>query len=77
VHDQRRLVEQQAVAYDLEAAVRAYDRVYRPAAPEYVDLITRTLLSARDYFAPGLRAAADASDLEFPAAIRRYLAENR
>jgi predicted phosphodiesterase len=68
-------VEIRRVAYDLEAAVRAYDRFYRPAAPEYVELITRTLLAARDYFAPGLRAAADASDLEFPDAIRRYLAE--
>jgi predicted phosphodiesterase len=70
-------VEIRRVAYDLDAAVRAYDNGYRRAAPEYVDLITRTLLSARDYFAPGLRAAADASDLEFPDAIRRYLAETR
>jgi predicted phosphodiesterase len=64
------------VAYDLEAAVRAYDNGFRQAAPEYVDLIARTLVRARDYFAPGLRATADASDLEFPRRVRRYLADN-
>ena len=54
----------------------AYDNGYRQAVPEYVELITRTLVRARDYFAPGLRSAADADDLEFPRAIERYLAAN-
>jgi len=69
-------VEIRRVAYDLDAAVASYDNGYRQAAPEYVELITRTLVRAGDYFAPGLRAAADASDLEFPHAVRRYLDEN-
>src|SRR5262249_33480988 len=66
-------VEIRRVPYDLDSAVAAYDNGFRQAAPEYVALIARTLRRAGDYFAPGLRAAADASDLDFPRAIRRYL----
>jgi predicted phosphodiesterase len=69
-------VEIRRVRYDLDAALRAYDNGFSAADPEYVALVARTLLRARDYFAPGLRAAEAAPDGDFAAAIRRYLAEN-
>jgi diadenosine tetraphosphatase ApaH/serine/threonine PP2A family protein phosphatase len=62
------------VAYDVDAAVAAYDNGYRQRTPEYVALIERTLLEAKDYFAPGMRATADVPDEELPAAVARFLA---
>jgi predicted phosphodiesterase len=69
-------VEIRRPAYDLDAAVAAYDNGYRQAAPEFVELVTRTLTRAGDYFAPGLRAVAGVPEQDVPAAIRRYLAAN-
>lgn len=68
-------VEIWRVRYDLEAALAAYDNGFRQAVPEYVALIERTLVEARDYFAPGTRATAAVPDDELLAAVQRWLRE--
>jgi diadenosine tetraphosphatase ApaH/serine/threonine PP2A family protein phosphatase len=69
-------VELRRVAYDVQAAVAAYDNGLRDACPEVVELFVRQLRTARAYFGPWLRSAAGLPDEELVPSMRRFLAEN-
>jgi predicted phosphodiesterase len=67
-------VEIRRVAYDLDAAIAAYDNGLRDVDPGYVEILSRQLRSARDYFGPWLRLSKAVPDAELPAALERFLA---
>jgi predicted phosphodiesterase len=69
-------VEQRRVAYDLDAAIAAYDGGLREVAPWFVQLLERQLRTARNLYALWLKESAGLSVGEFPAAMARFLASN-
>jgi len=62
------------VAFDLDAAIAAYDNGLREADPGFVELITRELRTARDYLGPWLRLSEGLPAAELATALQQYLA---
>jgi hypothetical protein len=69
-------VELRRVAYDVDAAVAAYDNGFREAHPDFVELFARTLRTGRNYFGPWLRANRETPDADLDASVRRFLDAN-
>jgi putative phosphoesterase len=66
-------VEVRRVPYDLEAAIAAYDNGLRDADAGFVELISRQLRTARDYYGPWLRRSQALPEGELESALRQYL----
>lgn len=64
------------LAYDVEAAIAAYDGGLRAVDPGYVKILSRQLRTARDYFGPWLRASREIRDEDLPAALEKFLEAN-
>jgi diadenosine tetraphosphatase ApaH/serine/threonine PP2A family protein phosphatase len=62
------------VAYDLDAAVEAYDNGLREVDPCFVAIITRELRTGRDYLGPWLRLSEGLPEPELATALEQYLA---
>lgn len=62
------------VAYDIDAAVAAFDNGYADEMPEFAEMLCRSMRTGRDYFGPGIRAVRPVPDDEFRSALRHYLA---
>ncbi|HEV2123868.1 MAG TPA: metallophosphoesterase family protein [Chloroflexota bacterium] len=71
-------VEHRRVAYDVEAAIAAYDNGLRDAWPtrEFVDLFTRSMRTGHDYFARWLRENQDIPDDQIALSVRQFLRVN-
>jgi diadenosine tetraphosphatase ApaH/serine/threonine PP2A family protein phosphatase len=62
------------VAFDLDAAVAAYDNGMREADPGFVAIITREMQTAHDYLAAWLRLSEGLPAADLAAALQQYLA---
>jgi predicted phosphodiesterase len=66
-------VEIRRVLYDVEAAIAAFDNGLRDADAGYVELMSRQLRAARDYYGPWLRRSHALPEAELGEALREYL----
>jgi diadenosine tetraphosphatase ApaH/serine/threonine PP2A family protein phosphatase len=66
-------VDIRRVPYDVEAAIAAYDNGLRDADAGYVELMSRQLRTARDYYGPWLRRSHALPEAELESALRAYL----
>jgi predicted phosphodiesterase len=66
-------LEPRRVAYDVEAAIAAFDGGMRAVDPEFSELIVRELRTGHPYLGPALRATEGLAQEAISAAIRRFL----
>lgn len=66
-------IEIRRVPYPVEAAIAAYDNGLRDVDAGYVEIMSRQLRTARDYYGPWLRLSQGLRGVEFTAALRHYL----
>jgi hypothetical protein len=66
-------VEIRRVPYDVEAAIAACDNGLCGADPGYVEIMSRQLRHARDYYGPWLRRSREVPNEELEVVLREYL----